>query len=158
MDFSEIMNVLVQSVLIPIILIMGSGLIAIVKSYASKITNSIIERNKMEMLDYVTSTKNNVLEEMETIVQAAVLSNMQIADKMKEGGKKLAEEQINQLNEAADQMIYKALPSSLTDENGTLLKLIGGKERLDSIIDGMVEKSVIEGKAKLIASKNNREW
>lgn len=139
----------VDNILLPIVVVIGASLITIVKSYAKKITDSIIAKNDIVTLDNITSIKNNLLSEIGTIVQAAVFTNMTLAENLKAGGKKLAEEEVTILQDSAKQLIYQSLPVGLTDENGSMLKIIGGKEKLDTIIGGLLEHAVVDAKSKI---------
>jgi 3-phosphoglycerate kinase len=147
-SWKELMNTLVTTVFIPIILIAGSTLLVLIKSYADKITKSILEKNKIEELESMSSTKNQVLDGIDKIVEAAVCANMQLAEELKDQSKehKLTSAQANQLHDAAKQLIYNSLPKSLKDENNALLKLIGGKQVVDTLIENMMEKHIIEWK------------
>lgn len=124
------------------------------QKYVKKITNSIEAKNELSSLKEVNEMKTTLLKEIETIVNSAVGSNMQLADKMKEDGQKLSEEQIEQLKESTKKMINDSLPASLVNEDGVLLNIIGGKDKLDNIIDNMREKAVYDYK---ISKKKNEE-
>lgn len=146
---SMLMEAIIDNILLPIVVIIGSSLLLIVKSYAKKVTNSIISKNELMSLDNLTSIKNNLLSEIKTIVQAAVFTNMTLAENMKTGGKKLGDVEITMLQNSAKRLVYQSLPLSLTDENGPMLKIIGGQEKLDSIINGYLEQAVIDAKGKM---------
>lgn len=148
-----LMQAIIDNILLPIVVVIGSSLLFIVKSYAKKITNSVISKNELMSLDNLTSIKNNLLTEIQTIVQAAVFTNMKLAETMKTGGKKLEETEITMLQNSAKRLVYQSLPLSLTDENGPMLKIIGGQEKLDSIINGYLEQAVINAKSKMASFK-----
>ena len=153
--WKELMNTLVTTVFIPIILIAGSTLLVIVKNYADKITKSIVEKNKTETeknetekLEALANTKNSLIDGIDKIVENAVCANIQLAEELKDQSKerKLTAAQGNQLKDIAIQLIYNSLPDNLKDENNALLKLIGGKQAVDTLIKNMIEKHVIEWK------------
>lgn len=150
---SIISKTIVDNILLPLLIVIGSSLIMIVKSYVKKVTDSMIAKNEVASLNNITSIKNHILAEIGTIVQAAVFSNMSIADAMKADGSKLSDEQITMLQDSARQLIYQALPVTLTDESGSLMKIVGGKDKLDAIINSLLEHAVIEAKSKICQIK-----
>lgn len=153
MDYSVIVKTIVDNILLPILVVIGSSLLVIVKSYAQKITESVIAKNEIVSLGNISLIKNNLLSEISTIVQAAVCSHMTLAEGLKSDGTKLSYSDVIMLQNSAKQLIYQSLPSSLTDENGAMLKIIGGKDKLDAIISGVIEHAVIEVKSKMALSK-----
>jgi len=146
--WKELMSTLVTTIFIPIILIAGSTLLVIIKSYADKITKSILEKNKVEELESMSNTKNQLIDGIDKVVEAAICANMQLAEELKDHSKehKLTSAQANQLHDAAKQLIQNSLPNSLKDEDAALVKLIGGKEVIDTLIENMMEKHIIEWK------------
>lgn len=157
MDANEIINSLVNNVLLPLLMSLGSAILIAVRNYIKRIVKSIEAKNDLESLTKLNEMKSLLLNEIGTIVDAAVGSNMQLADKMKSDNEdhKLTEDQVNELSKAARTLIMSALPPTLTEENGSLLNIIGGKDRLDTIIDGMLEKYVYEYKIKTSESKKS---
>ena len=135
-----------ENIIMPIIVIIGSALIMIVRSYVVRIRDSIIARNNISVLNDVSSIKNNLLHEIETVVQAAVFTNMKLAAQLKFGGRKLSDSDASMLRESAKSLVYQSLPSTLTNNDGVMLQIIGGKEQLDSIIGTMLEKAVLDAK------------
>jgi len=140
---------LMENIVTPIIVLVGSAILMVVRSYVKRIRDSIIAKNELVSLDSLTNIKNNLLEEIETIVKAAVFTNMQLANTMKLGGKKLTELEAEMLQKSTKTLVYQTLPSTLTDENGVMLEVIGGKERLDGIVNNFIEKAVIDAKSKI---------
>ena len=152
MDQSVLLNAVVTNIIIPIVLVVGSALVVVARTYVKKITDSMIAKNEVASLNNITSIKNNLLAEIGTIVQAAVSSNMSIADTLKSNANgKLTDVEIAMLQESARKLIYQALPTNLTHQDGSLMQLVGGQDKLDAIITGLLEHSVIESKAKLAA-------
>ena len=155
MNQSVLLNAVVANIIIPIVLVIGSALVVVVRTYVKKITDSMIEKNEVASLNNLTSIKNNLLAEIATIVQAAVSSNMSIAESLKSNSNgKLSDAEIAMLQDSARELVYKALPPNLTDQNGSLMQLVGGQDKLDAIISSLLEHSVIESKSK-IASINS---
>ena len=113
---------------------------------------SIVNKNAMSDLEKETAVRKKLLDTIESCVEAAVGSNMQLADSMKEDGNSLTEEQIAKLNKNVKTLVYSSLPSSLTEEDGTLMKIIGGPDKLEALIDAMMEKYVYEYKIKKSAA------
>jgi len=139
-------NELVQNVLVPIILLLGSSIVLIAKHYIKKITESILAKNELSMMLSNMNIKNGILSELGTMVQSAVFTNMKLANSLKENGKKLTEVEANMLQESAKKLVYNALPTEYEDENSAVLKLVGGKQKLDNIISNMIEGAVITAK------------
>jgi hypothetical protein len=131
MDYSSLMKTAVDTVLLPALVIIGSSVLIIVKSYVKNLTDSIIAKNELISLGNIASIKNHILSEIATLVQAAVCTNMTIAQSIKAGGNKLSESEVIMLQESAKQLVYNSLPVSLTDEAGSMLKILGGKDKLD---------------------------
>jgi hypothetical protein len=78
---------------------------------------------------------------------------MSLAENLKSGGNKLTDEQVAMLQDSTKQLVYKSLPPALTEDDGAMLKIIGGKEQLDTIINTSLEQSVIDAKAKMALIK-----
>lgn len=144
-----ITKALMDNIVTPIIVLIGSAILMVVRSYVKRIRDSIIAKNEMVSLDSLTRVKNNLLEEIETIVNAAVLTNMQLANSMKSGGKKLTDLEAEMLQKSTKTLVYQTLPSTLTDENGVMLQVIGGKERLDGLVNNFIEKAVVDAKNRM---------
>jgi len=96
----------------------------------------------------MTNTKNQLIDGIDKVVEAAVCANMQLAEELKDHSRehKLTPAQANQLHDATKQLIYNSLPNTLKNENGELLKLIGGKQVINTLIENMMEKHIIEWK------------
>ena len=144
-----ITKALMDNIITPIIVLIGSAILMVVRSYVKRIRDSIIAKNEMVSLDSLTRVKNNLLEEIETIVNAAVLTNMQLANSMKSGGKKLTDLEAEVLQKSTKTLVYQTLPSTLTDDNGVMLQVIGGKERLDGLVNNFIEKAVVDAKNRM---------
>lgn len=151
---SAIITSIVDNVLLPVLLVVGSTVLLVVKSYVNKITKSIIAKNELDALERTNSVNNHLINEISVIVESAVASNMQLAESMKEGSENgLSDDQIKELNESTMRLINNALPPSLLDVDSPLLEIIGGRERLNSIIKNMIEQYVYEYKVKRSRSK-----
>ena len=146
-DYS--MHAVMDNIITPVLVVIGSAILMVVRSYVKRIRDSIIAKNEMVSLDSLTRIKNNLLEEIETIVKAAVFTNMNLANAMKIGGKKLTDTEVEMLQQSTKSLVYQTLPTTLTEDNGVMLEVIGGKDRLDGIINNFIEKSVIDAKAKM---------
>ena len=144
-----ITKALMDNIITPIIVLIGSAILMVVRSYVKRIRDSSIAKNEIVSLDSLTRVKNNLLEEIETIVNAAVLTNMQLANSMKSGGKKLTDLEAEMLQKSTKTLVYQTLPSTLTDENGVMLQVIGGKERLDGLVNNFIEKAVVDAKNRM---------
>lgn len=146
MDFSYFISAIMDNILVPVLVVIGSSLVFLVRSYLNKMTKSVIAKNDAEALEKLIEARSKVYQQVSDIVKTAVAGNMQLAEKMKEKGEKLTDEQINTLNEKAKNMISATLAPQMNDENSGMLDIIGGQDVLNQIIDGMIEKYVYEYK------------
>lgn len=155
MNFNELIDKAVD-LLLPVLMSTGSYLFIMAKKYISRIVKSIEAKNDLDSMVKLNEMKSLLLKEIGIAVDSAVGSNMQIADKMKEMNEnhKLTDEQVKELGDTAKKLIMDSLPDTLTKEDGSLMNIIGGSDKLNSIIDGMLEKYVYE--YKLRSSSNNK--
>lgn len=145
-----LIKAVVDNVVIPALVVIGSAVLVVLKSYVKKVTDSMIAQNELATLNNIASIKNHLLSEIATIVQAAVSTNMSIAEVLKSNnGGGLTDDQVAMLQKSAKDLVYQALPENLTNEEGSLMKIVGGKDKLDSIIGSLLEHSVIEAKSKM---------
>ena len=151
MELTGVSKVVVDNVLMPVLMVIGSAVLVVVKSYVKRITDSMIAKNEISTLNNITSIKNNLLAEIATIVQAAVCTNMSLAQSLRQAGDTnyLSDSEIVMLQNTTKELVYQALPASLTEDNGSLLKIIGGKDKLDVIINSQLEHAVINTKSKM---------
>lgn len=148
---------IMDHIIVPIIIALGAALLLICKNRFDKISKSIVAKNELADMQKKTNIRKDLMEQIAINVEAAVASNMQIADGMKAGGKSLTEEQVKSLNESAKQLVINALPSSMTEDDGVLLEILGGRAKLDAMIDAMMEKYVYEYKVKKIQAQYGTE-
>lgn len=144
---------LMDNLLTPVLAVLGGALVYILKHWLDKVSKSIIAKNELEELEKTNSIRQDLLKTISEQVDAAVGANMQLADKMKESGHTLSDEQISELNNNAKELVMNALPPSLSEKDGVLLEMIGGPERLDKIIDTFMENSVYQWKLKKTQTK-----
>lgn len=145
-DWNILIGSILDNIAVPIIIAIGGAVLVVVKHYADKVAKSVIAKNEISAMEKQGSVRKSLLETLGTIVEAAVASNMQLADTMKRDGTKLTQDQIVELNLSATQLIYNSLPPSLTNEDGVLLEIIGGTDKLNAVIKSMMEKYVYEYK------------
>ncbi len=157
MDAYQWISAIFDNLAVPVIAAIGGIIVYVVKSFGKRITDSIVAKNEAASLEKVFAVKSYVIKEISTVVEAAVASNMQIANDMKRAGQKLTEEQQYQLQQSAKELILNSLPASLTSEEGSMIQIIGGQEKLDSLISALLEKSVYEYKIKQSNSKKHVE-
>lgn len=148
MDSYQWISAIFDNIAIPILAAFGGIIVYLIKSFADRITKSVVAKNEAASLEKVFATKSYIIKEIDDIVGAAVASNMQIADDMKKAGHKLSEEQIMQLQESAKELVINSLPASLTEESGSMIQIIGGQDKLYSLINALMEKHVYEYKIK----------
>lgn len=151
-----VMNTIVNDLLLPVVLIIVSTTIIIVKSYAKRITDSVTEKNDLDKLERTFAIKKHLLDEIQLLVKSAVASNMQLAESLKADGKYISDEDAKMLSNSAKELILFALPNSITEEDGSLISIIGSREVLEQIIDSMIEKEVYEYKIKSKGNKSNK--
>lgn len=150
-SYMEIFNSLsetVGSVLSPVVLALLSAILLFAKKYAKKIINAFEAKLELDQLSKMNELKSQLLTEIEKMTKSAVATNMDIAKKMKENGNKLTDEQAENLNKTAIDLVMSSLPSSLTNEGGSLLNIIGGSDKLNTIIKSFIEQYVYEYKNK----------
>lgn len=135
-----------KGILEPLVLTCVGWLSVYITKCIKRYMDGIEAKNELNNMNKVNEMRSSLLKEIELNVRAAVGSNMQIANKMKSHGKKLTNEQINELQKTVKTLVMDSLPESLTTEDGVLLKIIGGKNRLDIIINNMLETAVYEYK------------
>lgn len=142
----EIIAIITQYFLLPALICVSGTVLVIVRSYIDKISKSLIAKNETETLGIITSMKVNFLSQVDMVVEAAVGANMSLAQELKSQNRKLTLEEISQLNNNAKAIVLNSLPEAVSD--GTLLKVLGGQTALESIVDGLIEKHVIDYKIK----------
>lgn len=148
MEFISLIQTVIDHLGIPILIAIGGGFAVIASKWTEKIGNSITIKNEIDSIEKRTKARKSILETLEPAVQAAVASNMQLADTIRQNKGKLTQDDIVMLNNSAKELIMNTLPKSLTDEDGVLLDIIGGKAQLDAAIKVMIEKYVYEYKIK----------
>lgn len=153
MGWNDFVNMLMNDLIRPALVIIIPAILIIVKSYADKIVNSVVEKNKSQTLCNKTTAQKNVMGDIGGIVEAAVCSNMDLADELKAGDPagKLSRQKAEMLQTQAKTNIYNALDPVLKDDS--LLDLVGGDVYLKTVIDGLLEKYVTEQKIKRLESK-----
>lgn len=144
--FMDMINEVLDSVIMPMIVAGCTALFVMIRKYAKKIVSAIEAKIELEMLVKTNEVKSQLLAEIDKMVESAVGSNMQLADQMKSVGIKLTDEQKEELQSKAKTMVMNSLPITLTEKDGVLMKLIGGEERLNNIIDASIEKFVYKYK------------
>lgn len=137
-----------DNMVVPILILFGGAIVALIQKFGTKLTKSAEAKNEIANLNKQSATRIQLLNELKVFVEAAVASNMQMAEKLKSvSGGQLSEEQAIELKQSAKDLVYKVLPPSLTEDNGVLLEVIGGKGRLDAIIENLIEQYVYEYKS-----------
>lgn len=148
---------ILDHIFVPVMIVIGAALVIVVKHYADKIAKSIVAKNEISSMTKENTARKELIETLNSIVGSAVASNMQLAEAMKKNGQKLTQEQIDELNNTCKTLVINSLPLSLTEDNGILLEVIGGREKLDAIISSMMEKHVYEYKVKNNLSQINTQ-
>lgn len=149
MGFYQLFQIILDNLAIPILLAFCGGLTFIVKKWADKIVNSITIKNEIDGIEKRMKVRQDIINTLKPTVEAAVATNMQLAEKMRERNGKLSEGDAMLLNNTAKDLIMNTLPPSLTKEDGILLDIMGGKAQLETAINIMIEQYVYEYKLKL---------
>lgn len=144
--FMDMINEILDSVIMPMIVAGCTALFVMIRKYVKRIAEAIEAKIELEMLVKTNEVKSQLLAEIDKMVESAVGSNMQLADQMKSVGIKLTDDQKAELQLKAKNLVKNSLPITLTDKDGVLMKLVGGPERLDNIIDASIEKFVYKYK------------
>lgn len=144
--FMDMINEILDSVIMPMIVAGCTALFVMIRKYVKRIAEAIEAKIELEMLVKTNEVKSQLLSEIDKMVESAVGSNMQLADQMKSVGIKLTDDQKAELQLKAKNLVKNSLPITLTDNDGVLMKLVGGPERLDNIIDASIEKFVYKYK------------
>ena len=156
MDVYTIIQTIIDNLAAPILIAIGGAIALLINKWADKIGNSVTVKNEIESIEKRMKTRKDILDTLAPTVEAAVASNMQLANTVKERNGKLSEEDVLMLNESAKKLVFNTLPKSLTEEDGVLLDIIGGPEQLDAAITVMIERYVYEYKLKMAStSKEN---
>lgn len=150
MDSTMFWSYVLDNIGVPLLCAIGAALVIVVKHYADKIAKSIVAKNELSAMSKKNTIRNELLTTLSEVVKAAVASNMDLSRKMKENGHKLTEEEIMELNKTVMRLVMNTLPPSLTNDDGVLLEIIGGKDKLESIIKSMMEKYVYEYKMDML--------
>ena len=148
MGENYIFQTIVDNLGIPILIAFGGAISLFIGKWADKIGNSIMIKNEIDSIEKRSKARKEILDALRPTVEAAVASNMQLANTMRERNGKLTDTDIAELNKSAKELVINTLPESLTSENGELLKILGGKEQLDAAIKVMIEQYVYEYKLK----------
>lgn len=146
MDSSMFWSYVLDHIFVPAMIALGAALVIVVKHYADKIAKSIVAKNELSNMSKENTVRNDIIKTVDEMVKAAVASNMDITKKLKENGHKLTEHEIAELNATAKCLVMNTLPPSLTNDDGVLLEIIGGKDKLDAMIKNMIDKYAYEYK------------
>lgn len=142
----EFLEILKTQLVLPLLIGCIGVIIYLSKYYMDKVSKSIVIKNEMATMEKETAVRNQVIQTIAEGTKSAVALNMDTANLLKEHGGFLSENEITELNQSAINLVLASLPSSLTDEDGALSKLIGGQEKLISIIKLFMERYVYEYK------------
>ena len=152
----NLIQLILDNLAVPIMFAIGGGIAMWIGKWTDKIGNSIAVKNEIESIEKRTKARKDILEALRPAVEAAVASNMQLANTMKERNDKLTDDDIKMLNDTAKDLVLNTLPESLTSEDGELLKIIGGRSQLDAAISVMIEQYVYEYKLKTSSMPANK--
>lgn len=152
MDFTTIWSTVMDAIIIPVIIALATAIVFIAKSGFNRISKSITAKNELAAMESQQAIREKLVAMIDDSVKAAVASNMSTVEELKKNNHKLTGNEIQELNESAKQLVLNTLPPELTDEDGTLLSILGGTAKLDGLITSLIEKYVYE--YKLIKAEN----
>ncbi|MDE7346511.1 MAG: hypothetical protein K2N48_07200 [Muribaculaceae bacterium] len=139
-------QVLVGNLMVPFVVIIFGIFLGVAKHYADKLVAIFTERHKVESVEKIARARESLVKELDTNVQAAVASNMDMADKMKAAGHKLTDEEILQINSSAKEIVFRTLPQEISGM--TPSEILGGDTVTNALINSLMEKHVLEYKIK----------
>jgi hypothetical protein len=143
----DALNTISTTYLIPALATIASVVLVAITNYVKKAVESFQAKNDLDKLKKLNEIKSTLLDQIETVVKSVVASKMQIALGYKEKNNgSLTEQQASELKTKAREETLAMLPNSLTEDGGSLLSIIGSKEKLNLIIDSFIEKYVYEYK------------
>lgn len=135
-----------KSVIVPAVSLLGGWVLLYIKKYIKRTLEMAEATNELNYLQKMNEIRDQVLKEIEKTVRSAVASNMDKAKWMKKESGTLSDDQVAELNASAMDLIMASLPASLTENEGTLLNVIGGSDKLKVIIRNYMEQAVYEYK------------
>lgn len=155
MDIMDQLQKLFDTALIPAIIGAIMYILTLIKKCVKKYLKQLEIKQELDNMAKMQEIKNKLLVEIKTIVDSTVGSTMQIADAMKkENGGFLTDNQSIDIKNNVTEIIFASLPCSLTEEDGVLLDVIGGWDRLNTIVASMIDRSVYDYKIKRMRSNS----
>lgn len=147
--FQSLGNAIMDNLMVPVIVIIAGGLIAIFQPKINKIVQKHLAKEDMKELNEENTIRKDLLELIDRQVKSAVAANMSLANYIRrENNGDIPDEEGKKLAENAKQLVMNSLPVSLTDKDGNLNKILGGTDRLEAIIETSLKKYVYEYKFK----------
>ena len=156
---NELVATLTNELVAPLFLVLIGSALIVAKSYINKITESTIAKHDVEKVEKTLAAKNSIMKEIASVVEAAVGSNMETAESMKDNNpdKKLTSEQIEMLRCTAKTLATATLPSDLFNEESSLYEMFGGAENIEKIIDTYIDKYVYDYKLKKSSPESSKD-
>jgi len=148
MTWAEIVSYLMENFVQPALVVLTPFIIAYIKKWLDQLLEN---KGLREQAEAISTT----IDDIQSIVYAAVAKGMDMANKMKGLNirpKKLTPEEGEQIKNEVTEMVWKMLPPSIT--SGKLLELIGGKKGLVALIDNMIEAQLLQVKADVTLGKS----
>ena len=147
--FQSLGNAIMDNLMVPVIVIIAGGLIAIFQPKINKIVQKHLAKEDMKELNEENTIRKDLISLIDSQVKSAVAANMSLANYIRrENNGDIPDEEGKKLAENAKQLVMNSLPVSLTDKDGNLNKILGGTDRLEAIIETSLKKYVYEYKFK----------
>ena len=87
--FASIVTFFIDHILGPVIILVGGAVAYILKHKFDKVSKEMVARDELADLEKETNIRRELMETIAQDVEAAVASNMQLAEALKQGGHKL---------------------------------------------------------------------
>lgn len=147
--FQSLGNAIMDNLMVPVIVIIAGGLIAIFQPKINKLVQKHLAKEDMKEINEENTIRKDLIALIDSQVQSAVAANMSLANYIRrENNGNIPDEEGKKLAENAKQLVMNSLPVSLTDKDGNLNKILGGTDRLEAIIETSLKKYVYEYKFK----------
>ena len=146
--FQTIMDIIVGNILVPGLMIISGAILVIAKNFADRITKSVVEKNEKEAMKNQMEATQVMYGNIDSLVEAAVAQNMIHAEELKEASTdgKLTEEEIQDLQSTAKDIVYEMLPDCLVDGETGIMQQILGSIDLEVLMNSLIEKHVMKNR------------
>lgn len=147
MDWKEILNNIYTTIGTPAIMAIIAAFSYLGGKLLLQAKNILAAKMELFTLSSENEIRQQVFDILDSTVEAAVASNMQLANKMKEVNVgKLDASNVRELQESCKRLVEHSLPPSLLNKDSSTVNIIGGIDKVNSMISTLIEKHVFEYK------------